>query len=107
MQKEQQKQRIEELLLQLFKLHDLKSDGLLEEGELVKLNEKVAMLHYGKDTDKSVVRAKYTGLFRENFDPDGKPVPFSVFRQYMLQVLTEIDPDLPVQETLVVLARAD
>ena len=27
---------------------DLKKDGVLEEGELIKLNEKIAMLHYGK-----------------------------------------------------------
>mmetsp|Transcript_9009 Transcript_9009/g.16279 ORF Transcript_9009/g.16279 Transcript_9009/m.16279 type:complete len:419 (+) Transcript_9009:105-1361(+) len=96
----QRQQRIEELLLQLFKLHDLKADGVLEEGELVKLNEKVAMLHYGKDTDKSAVRAKYKELFRQKFDPDGHPAPFCVFRNYMIEVLNDIDTDPRAQEMM-------
>jgi len=98
--KMQRQQRIEELLLQLFKLHDLKADGVLEEGELVKLNEKVAMLHYGKDTDKSAVRTKYKELFRKKFDPDGHPAPFCVFRNYMVEVLNDIDTDPRAQEMM-------
>mmetsp|Transcript_10719 Transcript_10719/g.24435 ORF Transcript_10719/g.24435 Transcript_10719/m.24435 type:complete len:433 (+) Transcript_10719:139-1437(+) len=99
-ERDNRKNRVEELLYQLFKLHDLKADGLLEEGELVKLNEKVAMLHYGKDTDKTAVRTKYKELFREKFDPDGQPAPFSVFRNYMLEVLNDIDTDPRAQEMM-------
>eukprot|EP00929_Paragymnodinium_shiwhaense_P038866 TRINITY_DN2047_c0_g1_i3.p1 TRINITY_DN2047_c0_g1~~TRINITY_DN2047_c0_g1_i3.p1 ORF type:complete len:184 (-),score=17.49 TRINITY_DN2047_c0_g1_i3:554-1105(-) len=40
--------RREQLLQRLFRLHDLSGNGMLEEVELTKLNEKIAMLHHGK-----------------------------------------------------------
>jgi len=88
------------LAKELFTLQDLKGDGALEEGELIKLNEKIAMLHYGKDVDKGPVREKFSNLFREKLDPDGKPVPFSVFRKYIFEVLRELDEDPRAQEMI-------
>lgn len=41
------------LIAELFSLQDLNSDGFLDEEELVKLNEKIAMLHYGRDIDRT------------------------------------------------------
>ncbi|CAE7747937.1 unnamed protein product [Symbiodinium sp. CCMP2456] len=77
-----------------FELHDLKANGVLEEDELIKMNEKVSLLHYGKaETNKEAIREKYKGVFREHLDANGKPVPFSVFREYMQGVLNDIDTD--------------
>jgi len=92
---------LEELMLVLFNLHDLNQNGVLEEDELVQLNSKVAMLHYGRDTDVAAVKAKYRALFREKLNADGQPVPYSVFRQYVLQVLDSLDPDPLAQEMIV------
>lgn len=83
---------LEELLQELFKLHDLNGNGVLEEQELVKLNEKIAMLHLGSDTDKKPVREKYAALFRE-LDPFGEPVVYPIYREYMLRYVETIDPD--------------
>jgi len=87
-------------LRELFKLHDLKGDGFLEEQELVKLNEKIAMLHYGSDTDKQAVRTKYQELFRTKLDHRGQPVPYPVFHRYMLQCLNEMDSSLRAQDMM-------
>lgn len=85
---------------QLFKLHDLDGDGMLSEDELIKLNEKVAMLHYGKTTDRTVVQERYRALFRARLDPDGRPVPFAQFQSYMRGVLNELDADPNAQEMI-------
>lgn len=84
---------IEELICELFRLHDLNANGVLEEDELVKLNEKVAILHYGRDTDMAVVRAKYKALFRDKLSANGEPVPLEVFSKYMINLLTQLDTD--------------
>jgi len=92
--------QIEERMRRLFHLQNLKGTGMLEEQELVRLNEKIAMLHYGKTTDKQVVRDKYKHIFRSKLDPDGKPVPYDRFRIYMLEVIEELDPDPLSQEMI-------
>eukprot|EP00928_Gymnodinium_smaydae_P007735 TRINITY_DN12768_c0_g1_i3.p1 TRINITY_DN12768_c0_g1~~TRINITY_DN12768_c0_g1_i3.p1 ORF type:complete len:475 (+),score=131.15 TRINITY_DN12768_c0_g1_i3:69-1493(+) len=83
----------EELIRELFRLHDLNANGVLEEEELVKLNEKVHLLHYGKDAGLQEVRTKYRDLFRGRLDARGKPVAFEVFERYMREVLLELDTD--------------
>eukprot|EP00928_Gymnodinium_smaydae_P022668 TRINITY_DN18969_c0_g1_i1.p2 TRINITY_DN18969_c0_g1~~TRINITY_DN18969_c0_g1_i1.p2 ORF type:complete len:233 (-),score=52.25 TRINITY_DN18969_c0_g1_i1:236-934(-) len=93
--------RRELLVRELFRLHDLNKNGVLEELELIKLNEKIAMLHYGKDTDKASVRQKYTELFRAKLDPRGEPVPYETFRTYMLELLDTLDNDPRAQELIV------
>jgi hypothetical protein len=82
------------------KVEDLKDDGLLEEKELVQLNAKLAMLHYGKDVDLDSVKAKYRALFKEKFDPNGLPVPYHVFRRHTLEVLDCMDRDPRGQELI-------
>merc|ERR1712066_622169 len=94
------KRRLEELVAELFALQDLNSDGVLQEKELVQLNVKIAMLHYGKDVDTEPVKNKYHHLFRERLDSEGRPVPVATFRNYVLQVLEELDPDLAAQEMI-------
>jgi hypothetical protein len=94
------KRRLEELVLELFALQDLNSDGVLQEKELVQLNVKIAMLHYGKDVDTESVKNKYHNLFRERLDSEGRPVPVATFRNYVFQVLKELDPDLAAQEMI-------
>eukprot|EP00931_Biecheleriopsis_adriatica_P087074 TRINITY_DN61598_c0_g1_i1.p1 TRINITY_DN61598_c0_g1~~TRINITY_DN61598_c0_g1_i1.p1 ORF type:complete len:227 (-),score=46.65 TRINITY_DN61598_c0_g1_i1:86-766(-) len=91
---------IDHLLRELFRLHDLNGNGYLEVEELVQLNSKVAMLHHGKDVDLLAVKDRYRSLFRERLDPDGRPVPYSVFRGYVLQVLDSMDPDPLAQEMI-------
>mmetsp|Transcript_74274 Transcript_74274/g.194809 ORF Transcript_74274/g.194809 Transcript_74274/m.194809 type:complete len:219 (+) Transcript_74274:30-686(+) len=93
--------RLEETLAELFRLHDLNSNGLLEEDELILLNEKVAILHHGPGADLEAVRAKYRTLFREQFDPQGTPVAYPIFRKYLLLVLDCIDTDPRAQEMIV------
>lgn len=66
----------------------------------MKLNEKIAMLHYGKGADKSAVKEKFTHIFRENLDKDGKPVEFPAFRDYTKKMLQQLDPSLPAQEMI-------
>lgn len=95
-------ERVEELLQKLFDLHDLKANGVLEEEELIKMNEKVSLLHYGKEkTDKNAIREKFRGVFREQLDPQGRPVPFSVFRNYMQGLLLGVDSDPDAQVMMV------
>ncbi|CAE8656400.1 unnamed protein product, partial [Polarella glacialis] len=79
---------------------DLNKNGVLEEIELIKLNEKIAMLHYGKDVDKGEVRDKYRNHFREHLDPDGKPVSYDRFREYLVGILAQIDVDPRAQEMI-------
>jgi hypothetical protein len=93
-------QQLESMLLELFTLHDLNGNGLLEEDELVALNVKIAMLHHGKDIDRGAIKNQYVRLFREKLDPQGRPVPYSVFRNYMHLVLSELDRDPVAQEMI-------
>mmetsp|Transcript_2796 Transcript_2796/g.7515 ORF Transcript_2796/g.7515 Transcript_2796/m.7515 type:complete len:195 (-) Transcript_2796:133-717(-) len=92
--------RIEAMIQELFSLQDLNSDGVLEEAELVKLNEKIAMVHYGKDIDRPGLRRKYRKLFRERLSPSGEPVPYKTFRRYMREVLGALDNDLAAHEMI-------
>jgi len=93
--------QIDGLMRELFRLHDLKGDGFLEEQELVKLNEKIAMLHFGRDaTDKQAVKAKYQELFRAKLDSGGQPVAYPVFHTYMQEFLNELDSSLVAQEMI-------
>mmetsp|Transcript_46098 Transcript_46098/g.148095 ORF Transcript_46098/g.148095 Transcript_46098/m.148095 type:complete len:294 (+) Transcript_46098:34-915(+) len=85
---------------ELFRLHDLNGNGTLEEDELVQLNAKVALLHYGHDVDLTVVKEKYRRLFREKLNREGSSVSFAVFRRYLLQVLDSLDPDPTAQEMI-------
>eukprot|EP00913_Durusdinium_trenchii_P021155 g19878.t1 len=95
-------EQVQQLLRKLFDLHDLKANGVLEEEELIKMNEKVALLHYGKEkTDKNAIREKFRGVFREQLDPEGRPVPFTVFRDYMQGVLNGVDADPSAQVMMV------
>lgn len=90
----------EELLQKLFRVHDLNQNGVLEELELIQLNKKVALLHYGKDVDLAAVKTKYQELFRNRLDPEGQPVSYQTFRRYMVEVLSEIDEDERAQEMI-------
>lgn len=90
----------EELLETLFKAQDLNGNGSIEESELIKLNEKIAMLHIGKGADKTAVREKFSTLFREKLDPDGKPVGYQAFRRYTVQMLNELDTSRNAQEMI-------
>eukprot|EP00928_Gymnodinium_smaydae_P024193 TRINITY_DN19655_c0_g2_i1.p1 TRINITY_DN19655_c0_g2~~TRINITY_DN19655_c0_g2_i1.p1 ORF type:complete len:404 (+),score=108.14 TRINITY_DN19655_c0_g2_i1:133-1212(+) len=94
-------QRLALLIEELFSLHDLNGDGVLEETELVRLNETVAVLHEGEHAcEGGVVEAKYRRLFRERLDPDGNPVPFEIFRRYMKKLLCELDTNEAAQEMM-------
>mmetsp|Transcript_15299 Transcript_15299/g.36141 ORF Transcript_15299/g.36141 Transcript_15299/m.36141 type:complete len:302 (+) Transcript_15299:21-926(+) len=90
--------QFESLMQELFRVHDLNENGLLEELELIQLNKKIAMLHYGKDIDLAAITLKYRDLYRTGLDPEGQPVPYPTFRKYMMKVLSEIDPDVGAQE---------
>mmetsp|Transcript_25124 Transcript_25124/g.66448 ORF Transcript_25124/g.66448 Transcript_25124/m.66448 type:complete len:256 (-) Transcript_25124:50-817(-) len=93
--------QLEAQIQELFRLHDLNANGVLEEEELVQLNAKVALLHYGRDVDMAAVKEKYRRLFREKLDPQGRPVPYAVFRRYVLTVLDGLDTDPVAQEMIV------
>mmetsp|Transcript_37340 Transcript_37340/g.57982 ORF Transcript_37340/g.57982 Transcript_37340/m.57982 type:complete len:225 (+) Transcript_37340:72-746(+) len=89
---------LENLLWSLFCEHDISGNRWFEEGELIKLNEKIAVIHHGKEhVDRNEVRTKYANLFRSKLDPQGRPVSFNVFRVYMLEYLDELDPDPEAQ----------
>mmetsp|Transcript_54268 Transcript_54268/g.126349 ORF Transcript_54268/g.126349 Transcript_54268/m.126349 type:complete len:410 (+) Transcript_54268:45-1274(+) len=87
---------LEELTAELFQLQDLNDDGFLQEEELVRLSEKIAELR-GDSAGGAIVGAKCRQVFRAKLDPEGRPVPFPIFRQHMLQVLTELRPDEQAQ----------
>lgn len=93
-------QRCEALLKELFKVHDLNKDGMLGEAELVQLNKKVALLHYGREAHLGEVETKYKDLFRRSLDAQGKPVPYATFRRYMVEVLMAIDTCSAAQEMI-------
>jgi len=94
-------QRLEDLTRELFKAHDLNDDGMLQEMELIRLNEQIAMLHHGKSGEEiAQVRETYHKLFRTKLDPEGRPVPYRVFRKYARGVLEELDTDPEAQEMI-------
>lgn len=86
-------QTLDELIDKLFRLQDLNGDGFLDEMELVQLNKKVAILHYGKDIDKEQVKAKYQDIFRSMLDAGGGLVSYDAFRKHTLSVLMSKDRD--------------
>jgi len=81
----------------LFSLHDLQGCGRVSPEDLVQLNKRIASLHYGPSVDEEAVRKKYEALFYQHLDPNGRPIPYSVFRDYMAFVLHEHDDDLLAQ----------
>lgn len=91
---------LEDLMAELFRLQDLDGNGFLEEEELVKLNEKITLLHKGTEMDKAAVRAKCKEIFRTKLDPEGRPVPYAAFSQHMFQVIRELDPNEQAQEMM-------
>mmetsp|Transcript_55263 Transcript_55263/g.109790 ORF Transcript_55263/g.109790 Transcript_55263/m.109790 type:complete len:227 (+) Transcript_55263:56-736(+) len=93
-------QNIDDLTRELFHIHDLNGNGLLEESELIDLNEKIAILHHGSDVNIATVRRKYQDLFRTKMDPQGCPVPFSTFQEYAQEVLDGLDTDPEAQEMI-------
>lgn len=93
-------QNIENLTRELFRIHDLNGNGLLEESELIDLNEKIAMLHHGSDMNTAEVRRKYQDLFRTKMDPHGCPVAFSKFQDYAQELLDGLDADPEAQEMI-------
>mmetsp|Transcript_26744 Transcript_26744/g.71201 ORF Transcript_26744/g.71201 Transcript_26744/m.71201 type:complete len:170 (-) Transcript_26744:19-528(-) len=95
------RESVEELIKQLFNLHDLNSDGVIQEWELVSLNQAIAFLHHGCSVDFDAVGLRFTELFRNKLDPEGQPVSFKKFRTYVKQVLTAIDTNPMGQEMIV------
>lgn len=49
---------------------------------------------------REVVQAKYRDLFRSKLDVHGRPVPYSTFRRYAVEVLRELDADPSAQEMI-------
>lgn len=91
---------LERLAAELFRLQDLNGNGVLEEVELIKLNEKIAMLHYGHGADRQAVKNKYRNIFRNKLDKDGEPVPYVRFRRYIIDLVRKLDPDVNSQEMI-------
>jgi len=106
---QQRGEKAEGLMRELFRLHDLNGNGFLEEVELVKLNEKISILHCGPETDRGAVRERYKSIFRDRLNPDGTPAPYARFREYMFQILDGLDPDEPTQVMIIqqLIAEAD
>lgn len=93
--------RLEELIRELFAAHDLNDDGLLQESELVTLNERIAVLHHGKQgAEVQTIRETYRQLFRTKLDPHGRPVAFDVFQKYARELVNELDNDPEAQEMI-------
>lgn len=92
-------QRNEAMIRELFDVQDLNGNGLIEEAELVRLNERISWLHHGR-VDRNAVREKFTHVFRTKLDPQGRPVPFGPFRSFIREVLRELDPDPKGQEMI-------
>ena len=99
-QQDRRNQRLEELMQELFRLHDLNRNGVLEENELVQLNTKIKLLHHGHSADRQAVKDEYRALFREHLDPEGRPVCYQVFRRYMFHVLDNLDKQPAAQEMI-------
>ncbi|CAK8988313.1 unnamed protein product [Durusdinium trenchii] len=98
--------RMEEMMQELFRLQDLNQNGMLEEAELLKLNEKIAILH---GADVAAAQRRFSQIFRSELDPEGRPITFSRFRRYMFRMLDSMDPDEPTQAMIMdqFIAEAD
>jgi len=97
-------EELEDGLQELFQKQDLKGNGVLEEWELIKLNQKIAMLHYGlgsKDAEKGLIAQRYGELFRDKLDARGQPIVYPVFREYTLKQLDGVDLDPRAQVMIV------
>lgn len=94
---------LEDLIHKLFVLQDLDKNGMLEERELVLLNRKIAIAHYGEGVDEEELKAKYQELFRTRLaqNDEQQAVPYARFRHYMLDVLHELDTDRDAQRLIV------
>lgn len=93
---------LEDLIQQLFRKQDLNGNGVLEEEELIKLNQKIAYLHHGKDHRKQAsTKENMTKLFRERLDVRGKAIVYPLFREYILHQLDDVDTDERAQVIIV------
>mmetsp|Transcript_6215 Transcript_6215/g.17344 ORF Transcript_6215/g.17344 Transcript_6215/m.17344 type:complete len:150 (-) Transcript_6215:407-856(-) len=92
--------KVDELVEELFALHDIADDGTLSEDGLIRLNEKISMLHCG-EVDRNAVKAKYRNIFRSELDPQGKPVRYTKFHRYMIDMLEKLDRDSIAQEMII------
>jgi len=94
---------LEELVWDLFRLHDLDGDGFLSEGELVRINEAISEIHTGSydKAESSELRAKYEQLFRDQLDPEGRPVPYGKFRDYIIRLVEQYDKHSEAQVMIV------
>mmetsp|Transcript_13567 Transcript_13567/g.38568 ORF Transcript_13567/g.38568 Transcript_13567/m.38568 type:complete len:272 (-) Transcript_13567:146-961(-) len=92
--------RMRELVGELFQLHDLDGDGALQEAELIRLNEQIALLHHGDDADLGSVRKRYRELFRSCLSANGEPASCEAFSDYTRKVLDAMDTDPVAQELI-------
>lgn len=93
---------LEDLIQELFRKQDLNGNGVLEEEELIKLNQKIAYLHYGKDDGKQLsVKENMTKLFRGKLDVRGHAIVYPLFREYILHQLDDVDTDERAQVMIV------
>eukprot|EP00913_Durusdinium_trenchii_P027232 g25550.t1 len=76
------------------------------QAELLKLNEKIAILH---GADVAAAQRRFSQIFRSELDPEGRPITFSRFRRYMFRMLDSMDPDEPTQAMIMdqFIAEAD
>lgn len=94
---------LEDLMHKLFVLQDLDKIGTLEERELVLLNKKIAIAHYGEGVDEEELKAKYQELFRTRLahGNEQRAVPYARFRRYLFEVFQELDRDCHAQKLIV------
>lgn len=93
--------KLEQLIVELFRAHDLNGDAMLDENELIQLNEAVAEVHGDQNVDREAIKTKYSELFRKELDQEGRPVGYDSFRTYMLRMLEQIDSHEDAQEMMV------
>lgn len=95
-------QELEESIQELFRKQDLNGNGVLEEAELIKLNQRISYLHHGRDDEKQrCVEQDMTKLFREHLDVRGDAVVYPLFREYILLQLDAEDTDERAQIMIV------
>jgi len=91
---------LEELMKKLFEVQDVDQNGTLEERELVQLNKKIALAHYGEGADLVAVQKRFQELYRTKLATEGQPGFYRAFRRYVLEVLEELDPDVRAQRPI-------
>lgn len=102
-------QELEQLIQELFRKQDLNGNGVLEEAELIKLNQKISYLHCAKDDEgederrsrQLSVKENMTKLFRERLDVRGNSIVYPLFREYILHQLDDVDTDERAQVMIV------